>query len=49
MAEIDDVLAELRHRIRGPVDSPVKDSALIALHRLSHPERDVVEDGSYPN
>ena len=48
MAEIDDILSELRHRVMRPVDSPVKHSALIALHRLTHPERDggvVVEDG----
>jgi hypothetical protein len=59
MAEMDDVLAELRHRIMGPVESgspkPVPDhpvdqrrgSAVVALRRLSHPERDgrtVVED-----
>jgi hypothetical protein len=60
MAEIDGILTELRHRIMasfesGPpkpatqeVDNPVKHSAVIALRRLSHPERDggvVVEDG----
>jgi hypothetical protein len=52
MAQIDDVLAELRHRIMGPiesgppkpatqeVDSPVKHSAAVALRRLAHPARD---------
>jgi hypothetical protein len=59
MAEIDGILTELRHRIMGPfegeppkpatqeVDGPVKHSAVVALRRLSHPERDgaiVVED-----
>jgi hypothetical protein len=57
MAEIESVLAELRHRIMGPVESgspklvpePVdqrRGSAVVALRRLSHPERDggVVED-----
>jgi hypothetical protein len=51
MAQIDDILSELRHRIMGPfegeppkpatqeVDSPVEHSAIVALHRLSHPER----------
>jgi hypothetical protein len=58
MAEIDGILSELRHRIMGPfegeppkpatqeVDSP-KHSAVVALRRLSHPDRDgtiVVED-----
>jgi hypothetical protein len=54
MAEIDGILGELRHRIMGPlesgplkpatkeVDSPVKHSAVIALRRLTHPERDGV-------
>jgi hypothetical protein len=52
MAQIDDVLAELRHRIMGPiesgppkpatqeVDSPMKYSAAVALRRLAHPARD---------
>jgi len=59
MAEIDGILSELRHRIMGPfesgapkpatqeMDSPVKRSAVVALCRLTHPERDgglVVED-----
>jgi hypothetical protein len=59
MAEIDGILSELRHRIMGPfesgppnlatqeVDSSMKHSAVVALRRLSHPERDgtlVVED-----
>ena len=52
MAEIDNVLAELRHRIMRPFesgapkpatqegDSPVKHSAAVALRRLVHPGRD---------
>jgi hypothetical protein len=52
MAEIDGILSELRHRIMGPfesgppnpatqeVDSPAKQSAVVALRRLTHPERD---------
>jgi hypothetical protein len=52
MGQIDDVLAELRHRIMGPfesgplkpatqeVDSPAKHSAAVALRRLAHPGRD---------
>jgi hypothetical protein len=58
MAGIDDVMTELRHRIMGPVEGgppklapePVdqrRGSAVVALRRLSHPERDggaVVED-----
>jgi len=52
MAEIDNVLAELRDRIMRPfesvspkpatqeVDSPVKHSAAVALRRLVHPGRD---------
>jgi hypothetical protein len=59
MAEIDSILSELRHRIMGPfesgtpkaatqeMDSPVEHSAVVALRRLTHPERDgglVVED-----
>jgi hypothetical protein len=59
MAEIDGILSELRHRIMGPFEngppkpathevvSPMKHSAVVALRRLSHPERDgavVVED-----
>ena len=61
MAEIDGILSELRHRIMGPfesgppkpatqeVDSPVEHSAVVALRRLTHPERDgglAVEDDS---
>jgi hypothetical protein len=61
MAEIDGILSELRHRIMGPfesgppkpvpqeVDSPVVHSAVVALRRLTHPERDgglAVEDES---
>jgi hypothetical protein len=54
MAEIDVILSELRHRIMGPLgsgplkpasqgmDSPVKHSAVVALRRLTHPERDGV-------
>jgi hypothetical protein len=59
MPEIDGILSELGHRIMGPfesgapkpatqeMDSPVKRSAVVALRRLTHPERDgglVVED-----
>jgi hypothetical protein len=52
MAQIDDVLAELRYRIMGhfesgplkpatqEVDSPAKHSAAVALRRLAHPGRD---------
>ena len=52
MPEIDGILSELRHRIMGPfesgppkptaqeVDSPVQHSAVVALRRLSHLERD---------
>jgi hypothetical protein len=52
MAQIDDVLAELRHRIMGPfesgplkprtqeMDSSEKNSAAVALRRLAHPGRD---------
>jgi hypothetical protein len=52
MAEIDNVLAELRDRIMRPfeggspkpatqeVDGPVKHSAAVALRRLVHPGRD---------
>jgi hypothetical protein len=61
MAEIDGILSELRHRIMGPfesgapklatqeVDGPVEHSAVVALRRLTHPERDgglAVEDDS---
>jgi hypothetical protein len=54
MAEIDVILSELRHRIMRPLgsgplkpasqgmDSPVKHSAVVALRRLTHPERDGV-------
>ena len=48
MAEIDDVLAELRHRIMGPLNIEQRHkSAAVALRRLAHPGRDggvVVED-----
>ena len=55
MAEIDGILSELRHRIMGPFEGePPKPatqekehSAVVALRRLSHPERDgaiVAED-----
>jgi hypothetical protein len=52
IAQIDDVLAELRHRIVGPfesgplkprtqeMDSSEKNSAAVALRRLAHPGRD---------
>jgi hypothetical protein len=61
MAEIDGILSELRHRIMGPfeggptkpapqeVNNPVEHSAVVALRRLTHPERDgglVVQDDS---
>ena len=59
MAEIDGILSELRHRIMGPfeggptkpateeVGDPVEHSAVVALRRLTHPERDgglIVQD-----
>ena len=59
MAEIDGILSELRHRIMGPfeggptkpapqeVNNLVEHSAVVALRRLTHPERDgglVVQD-----
>jgi hypothetical protein len=52
MAQIDGVLAELRHRIMGPfesgppkpaireVDCLAEHSAAVALRRLAHPGRD---------
>jgi hypothetical protein len=52
MAQIDDVLAELRHRIMAPFESgplkpatqemdyPAEHSAVVALRRLAHPGRD---------
>jgi hypothetical protein len=59
MAEIDGILSELRYRIMGPfeggptkpateeVNNLVEHSAVVALRRLTHPERDgglVVQD-----
>jgi hypothetical protein len=48
MAEIDDIMSVLRHRITGPFESgppspaisPVKHSAVVAMLRLAHPARD---------
>jgi hypothetical protein len=40
MAEIDDILSVLRHRIMRPWPQMPKHRAVISLRRLAHPERD---------